>query len=255
MRHLVTRRDFGAGLAATWAARAADDRVPEADLTKVRLADFRDNELPLVPAFPHFARVANSVRLTPPDRGFIDISVWRNPKDNRPYNARIMENILSLAWFYCAARPWNPYRGNAALRTRLEAALEFWCGIQDPDGRFSEYGVRNWNLAATAFAVKFLGEALRLLKTGPPIDKAIHERALAACRKAIAIVLDDGAFWKHGVSYSNQYTNVFAGAPAYFEARPDAQLYRRLVQRIEESSTAFQSPCGYFYEADGPDFG
>ncbi len=42
-------------------------------------------------------------------KGFINISVWRAPVDNKPYNARIMENILSLAYFYCTNRPWNVY--------------------------------------------------------------------------------------------------------------------------------------------------
>ncbi|MBL8228280.1 MAG: hypothetical protein JNL98_07380 [Bryobacterales bacterium] len=254
-RNLSRRTFFWAMPAPLLPAQTGSVDVPALDPSKVRIADVRDAELPVARVLPHFARVANSVRANAPDRGFIDISVWRNQKDNRPYNARIMENILSLAWFYCARRPWNPWRGNPALRARLEAALEFWCSIQDPDGRFSEYGVKRWNLAATAFATKFLGEALRLLKSGPPIGRAVHERAVAACRKAITIVLDDDAFWKHGLAYSNQYTNVFAGAPAFFEAHPEPALYRKLVRKIEESSTAFQSPCGYFYEADGPDFG
>jgi len=245
---------FCFGGAALFSA-SAGPAVPPLDARNVRISDFRDSELKLALTLPHFARFANSVRMEAPDRGFIDISVWRNPKDNQPYNARIMENILPLAWYYTAHRKWNPYRGDPALRSRLEAALDFWCGIQDPDGRFSEYGVRKWNLAATAFSVKFIGEALRLLKSGPPIDRALYERSLNACRKAIEIVLTDADFWKHGVAYSNQFTNVFAGAPAYFEVRPDAELYKKLIRRIEESSTAFQSPCGYFYEADGPDFG
>ncbi len=251
----ITRRAFFCGLAVPPSAEPGDADVPELDTSRVRISDFRDEELEIALLLPHFARVANSIRMQPPNRGFIDIAVWRNPKDNRPYNARVMENILSLAWFYTAKRPWNPYRGHAALRQRLEAALDFWCGIQDPEGRFSEYGEKRWNLAATAFAVKFIGEALRLLKNGPPITPAVYERALEACRKAIHVVLTDSSFWKHGLSYTNQYTNVFAGAPAYFEVRPDAELERRLVRRLEESSTAFQSPCGYFYEADGPDFG
>ena len=251
----ATRRAFCCGWTAALARAAGEAPVPELDGSRIRIAAFRDEELEIAQALPHFARVANSVRMQPPNRGFIDIAVWRNPKDNRPYNARIMENVLSLAWFYTARRSWNPYRGHPALRRRLEAALDFWCSIQDPQGRFSEYGEKQWNLAATAFAVKFMGEALRLLNNGPPLSRTVYERALEACRKSIHIVLTDAAFWKHGLSYSNQYTNVFAGAPAYFEVRPDADLFKRLIRRIEESSTAFQSPCGYFYEADGPDFG
>jgi hypothetical protein len=35
----------------------------------------------------NFHRVANSVALSGPRRGFIDIPVWRDRKDNEPYNA------------------------------------------------------------------------------------------------------------------------------------------------------------------------
>src|SRR5690606_22581608 len=132
-----------------------------ADLTKLSVDDFSDDELFMphtltrtekhMPYFlTHFHRVANAVR----EDGFIDISVWRNQVDNEPYNARVMENILSLAYFYATDRPWNPYYGSEPLRARLEAALRFWVGMQNTDGRFSEYGWQRWNLAATAFATK-----------------------------------------------------------------------------------------------------
>ena len=229
--------------------------VPALDASRIKPSVFSDAELDLPYALAHFARFANSVLMEGPDRGFISISVWRTPKDNRPYNARIMENILSLAWFYTAERKWNPYRGHPALRARLEAALDFWCRIQNSDGRFSEYSQNGWNLAATAFAVKFMAEALHLLKSGPPLDPAVHDGAVGACRKALRVVLYDADLYRHGRSYSNQYTNIFAGGAAFLRLYPDAELAARLRQRAEQSNAEFQSPCGYFYEADGPDFG
>lgn len=250
---MITRRQlFPAG--ALWWAQPTGE-VPPLDAGAVRPSQFSDEDLDLPYYLVHFARVANSVRLAPPDRGFIDISVWRRQGDNKPYNARIMENILSLAWFYSTARSWNPYRGHPALRARIEAALEFWCGIQSSDGRFSEYGPQKWNLAATAFAVKFIAEALRLLRSGPAVSEAVMKRAAEACRKAMRIVLYDDEWWKFGRSFSNQYTNVFAGGPAFLRLYPDPGLEQRLRERIEASSQEFQSPAGYFYEADGPDFG
>jgi hypothetical protein len=189
------------------------------------------------------------------NRGFINISVWRNPQDNKPYNARIMENILSLAFFYSTNRPWNQYYASPALRERLEAALDFWCRIQNPDGRFSEYGPQRWNLPATAFATKFMGETLALLHGGPPIDKDLYERVVKANRQAIRIVMTDPALQQHGRNYTNQYTNVFAGAPAYLKLHPDAEISSLLRRRMREKSRIFQSPAGYFYEARGPDWG
>ena len=100
------------------------------DLSQLTPDDFADDELFLpynmaysekhMPYYlAHFHRLANAVR----EDGFIDIAVWRNAADNAPYNARVMESILSLAYFYTTDRPWNPYYGSEALRARLEAAL------------------------------------------------------------------------------------------------------------------------------------
>jgi hypothetical protein len=229
--------------------------VPPADAAKLAAADFTDDELDLPYYVAHFHRLANSVVENGPDRGFIDIPVWRNPQDNRPYNARVMENILSLAFFYSTRRPWNPYYASPAVRARLEAALEFWCGMQEPEGRFSEYGAGKWNLPATAFATKFMGETLRLLEGGPPLDRALLERVVAADRKAVRVVLTDEDFRQHGRDFSNQYTNVWAGGLAFLRLHADPELEALLVRRMKEDAPEFQSPAGYFYERRGPDWG
>jgi hypothetical protein len=229
--------------------------VPDIDLSKLKPADFTDAELDIPYYLKHFHTFANSVVETGPDKGFINISVWRAPADNKPHNARIMENILSLAWFYCTNRPWNIYYASPALRPRLEAALMFWCHSQHADGRFSEYGPHQWNLPATAFSTKFMGETLRLLKNGPAIDTAILQAAITADRKAIMAVLTREDLYKHGKDYSNQYTNVWAGALAYLSLFPDADIKSRLQERIKQSTNDFQSPAGFFYEAGGTDFG
>jgi hypothetical protein len=234
---------------AQWAA------VPAIDLSTLKPSDFTDDELEIPFYLQHFHTFANSVVEAGPNKGFINIVVWRTPDVNKPYNARIMENILSLAYFYCTNRPWNKYYASPALRPRLEAALSYWCSIQNADGRFSEYGPLQWNLPATAFSTKFMGETLRLLKSGPPIDSVILKNAIAADRKAIMAVLTMEELYEHGKDYSNQYTNVWAGALAYVSLFPDAEISNRLVERIKQSANDFQSPAGFFYEAGGTDFG
>ncbi|THU38325.1 hypothetical protein FAM09_16755 [Niastella caeni] len=229
--------------------------VPAVDLSKFKPSDFTDDELDMPYYLQHFHTFANGVVETGPDKGFINISVWRTPDVNKTYNARIMENILSLAYFYCTNRPWNIYYASPALRPRLEAALAFWCRIQHKDGRFSEYGPQKWNLPATAFGTKFMGETLRLLKAGPPIDPVILQNTIEADRKAIMAVLTLEDLYEHGKNYSNQFTNVWAGALAYLSLFPDAEISSRLVARIQQSATDFQSPAGFFYEAGGTDFG
>lgn len=229
--------------------------VPPADFSKLKPSDFSDDELDLPYYLAHFHRLANNVVAEGENRGFINIAVWRNPQDNRPYNARIMENILSLAFFYTTKRPWNQYYASPAVRMRLEAALDFWCRIQNSDGQFSEYGPQRWNLPATAFATKFMGQTLTLLHHGPPIDAKLHDRVIKADRKAIRVVLTDPALLAHGKNYTNQYTNVFAGGLAYLKLYPDPEITGLLRRRIRETTDVFQSPVGYFYEARGPDWG
>jgi hypothetical protein len=239
-----------------WCAVAtAQPAVAPADLSRLSPSDFRDDELDIPYYLAHFHRLANAVALDGPRRGFIDLAVWRDRKDNAPHNARIMENVLSLAFFYATDRPWNPYRGDPAVRARLEAALDFWVRSQSPDGRFSEYAPEQWSLAPTAFATKFMGETLRLLHGGPPIDPALHRRVVDADRRAILAVLTRQDLWEHGLRFSNQFGNVWGGALAYLALYPDAEVARLLGARMALADTAHQSPAGYFYEAEGPDWG
>jgi hypothetical protein len=261
----MNRRDFLLSAAAVPMLRVpglmADDHgatipaVPALDAAKIRSSDFSDADLDLPFALSHFAQVANSVVLDEPDKGFINISVWRGTPQLRPYNARIMESILTLTWFYTTARSWNPYRGHPALRARLELAIDFWCRIQSPDGQFSEYAPQEWNLAATSFAVKFMSEALRLLKSGPPISASLHQRMIDGVRKAAHAVLFDPGLYSHGKEFSNQYTNIFAGGAAFLAMYPDAELSARLRERLQAAGTELQSPAGYMYEGNGPDLG
>lgn len=229
--------------------------IPPIDPARIQASQFEDADLDMPFALVHFAEVANSILLNGPHRGWISLSVWRGLNNCHWYDARVMENILSLAWFYTAPRPWNLYRGNPELRNRLELALQFWCGIQNDDGRFSEYGPQQWNLAATSFAVKFMSEALRLLKNGPPISPSLHRRTIDCCRKSLRAMLFDPDLYAHGRSYTNQYTNIFAGGAAFLALYPDAELSAQLRKRLEASPTELQSPCGYMYEKDGPDLG
>ena len=133
--------------------------------------------------------------------------------------------------------------------------MEFWCGLQNPDGRFAEAAPKRWNLASVAFATKFMTRAIALLRGGPPVDAALLERVTAADVKAIRLVLTDPALFKYGTFVSNQYTNLFASVPAYLEMYPDAEIEALLHRRFHDGMKVHQSPAGHFYEEDGPDFG
>ena len=232
------------------------EKVPSADMSKLSPDDFKDDELDIPYYLAHFHKVANAVVEKGENKGFIDISVWRGQDDNKPYNARVMEGILSLVYFYCTDKPWNPYYNSPRVKKRIEAAMEFWCNMQSESGQFSEYGKEEWNLAATAFATKFMGESLWLLTNRKPdIDLKIYKRALQTDRKAIHEVLTNDELYEFGKSFSNQFTNVWPGALAYLEIREDPEIDSLFTQVFMESRSDFQSPAGYFYERDGPDWG
>jgi hypothetical protein len=238
------------------AGQSPQDQVPPADLMKIKPSDFADDELDLPYYIVNFHKVANSIPLEGNLRGWIGASVWRGNRNQNTYNARVLESQLSLAYFYCTKRPWNPYYGHPAVRARLEAMLERWCNMQGHNGEFSEYAEGRWGVAPTAFATKFMGESLRLLADGPPIDAKLHERVKQAQRKAIIATLTDPDFWKHGQSYANQFSNIWAGGLAWLAQHPNDQEVRdMLMKRMKEAAAGLQSPAGYFYERDGSDWG
>lgn len=243
---------FGLALSALGAAW---DPVPKVDLARLRPADFQDNELDMPFYLAHFKELADSVVEQGSDRGFINIPVWRAAGQNKPYNARIMESILSLAYFYTLKKPWNPYYGSPAVRQRLQAAMEFWCGLHSPDGHLAEAAPQRWNLASTAFSTKFMTRAIALLREGPPLDAELLKRVTAADLKTIHLVLTDPALFKYGTFVSNQFTNLFASVPAYLEMYPNAEIETLLRQRFHDGMKVHQSPAGHFYEEDGADFG
>jgi hypothetical protein len=238
--------------------------VAPVDLAALEPADFTDAELdipwhsganqPMPYYLEHFHRLANAVVSEGENRGFIDLPVWRRSQDNRPYNARIMENILSLAYFYATDRPWNAYHGDVAVRKRLEAALAFWVNSQHVDGRFSEYGVNRWNLAATAFASKFMSGTLELLHN-MEMDPTLMDKVWQSQRRAIMAVLDNESSYQHGMRFSNQFGNVWPAALMCLRENPDPEMASALRKRLESGKTDFQSPAGFFYEIHAPDWG
>ena len=123
-----------------------------------------------------------------------------------------------------------------------------------PDGQFPQYGPGEGDLAATAFASKFIGEALILLHQGPPIDSDLLKRADAANRRAIETVLTVPKMYETGAKYENQFGGVWVGGLEYFSLHPDPAL-RALWEKVYHQSRAdFQSPAGYYYEKKGPDW-
>jgi hypothetical protein len=246
------------GLSAQWTP------VPSAEFSQLQLSQFADHEVEVPYYLRHFAQVANAVVETGTDLGFLNIKVNREPADNQPYNARIMEMQMALAYFYTADRPWNPYRGSTAVRVRLEAMLDRWSRIQNQpgsgdgnfDGLFAEYSTTNWSLAPTAFGSRAAAEALDLIiDSGQPFDTAILENARVSLRRALMAVFTRSDMRSAGREYSNQFTGIYHAALIYLENWPDTELDAAFVAAVNASAAQDQSPAGFWYEQGGPDFG
>lgn len=261
----------GAALTEETAYRHA--QVPAPDFAVIRPDDFDDadyvapqvwvHDRRAIPYyFAHFHRIANAVRLEGEHRGFIDIVVHRNPKHNAPFNSRVQENHLWLAYFYTRRASWNLYYAMPEVKVRLEAALEHLLTLQGPDGAISEYGWQKYNLPGTTFALQFLSQTLRLLREAgeadpghPFIRQDLHNRLVDAFRKALSHCLRDAALWRHGTSYTNQYTLLWSAAAIYLRDYPDAELEADFRRRYKQAGDALMSPAGFYYENSGFDMG
>ncbi|WP_030901238.1 hypothetical protein [Streptomyces sp. NRRL F-5126] len=187
----------------------------------------------------------------PATLGFMGGGWWRTP--NNATNARVQEHVFTLSWFHANARRWNPYTGNAALLSRLDAALSHYLGLQHPDGSWPEYSPGEESKAATGFGMGYLAKTLANLR---------QARALAPRRAAIESALRQGmtwfldpanAIWKSPVNYANQNAAGLAGATKSLRLIHDRELAARLEDRIEYLAANGQSPAGFFYEPSGMD--
>lgn len=237
-------------------ARAAWEPVPPVDWSKISIDQFADDELEIPYLLQHFAQVANAVVEEGPNRGFLAISVNRRPQDNQPYNARVMETAANVAYFYTADRPWNPYRGHPAVRVRLEAMLDYWCRIQREDGWFAEYFEGDYNLPATGFGILSMAHTLGFLHDGPPIDADILRRTTEAQKKAILAMVGTDTLVRHGRNAANQYTGIYTAAPYFVRLHPETrdEIMAPLVEKMDYVAKNYQSPAGFLYEVNGPDF-
>ena len=238
------------------AAQAGWPVVEPADFNKLSLNDFADHELEVPYFLYHFSRVANAVVETGPNRGFLNLAVNRPPLYNAPYNARIMEMQMALAYFYATNRPWNRYYGDSAVRVRLEAMLQRWSEIPNADGLLAEYSPTNFGLAPTGFGSMAASQALELIiRSGLPFDAAVIERARAALRKALVALFTRADMKRDARQYSNQLSGSFSAALRYLSLWPDAELEALTSAALVYACENDQSPAGFHYEQGGADVG
>lgn len=230
--------------------------VDPLDASQLRRASFAPAEQRYAPYLVTLASMANDIDDSDTDlRGFMAGGWWRTPA--QPFNARISEHVFTLSWFYANERPWNPYRGDAALLARLDASIGFYLGLQHADGSWPEYSPAERSRAATAFALGYLSKTLENLRSVDALPARCAQIS-SALRAAMVWFLDAGntEIWQPGpIEFSNQPFGGVAGSAKALSLDPDDQLSRQLWDRVHDLEERSQSPAGFLYEPRGMDIG
>lgn len=200
------------------------------------------------------APLANSIVDDDPERyGWMEDGWWRTPV--QPFNARIMEHVATLAWFYATERSWNPYRGDQKLLARLDAAIGFYLGLQNDDGSFSEYAWNEHHLSPTGFGTVALSATHHLLSTVGVLPDRVSGIE-AAIRKSSAWLLDLGnPHWNTPVQYTNQVVAGLVGVTDAAEVLGDPSIAELVPNRLEFLWNNSHAPAGHTLEPLAYDWG
>ncbi|GAA2892944.1 hypothetical protein GCM10010517_57460 [Streptosporangium fragile] len=220
--------------------------VAALDPGKIDLADFTGLEQQIAPYLANLARLANSVNDdSTVNYGYITCNCWRTGQG--PNDARVMENVLTLAYFYTADRPWNPYYRDEALRKRLEAALQFMLGTQNADGSFPQGGGDVHSRAATGFALELYAIMLELFDADGTIDPALVSSLTEAMKAAGRWFLEDEEVWgPRGSQFANQVAGGLVGISRLLDRLDDPALRTRFQERLADHERIAQSEAGFF---------
>lgn len=199
------------------------------------------------------APMANDIETDDPATyGFMAGGWWRTP--NAPYNARVQEHVFTLSWFYANEREWNPYYRDPALLGRLDAALQHYLRLQNPDGSWPEYAPGERGKASSGFGLGYLAKTLKCLRQADALPQRRGQLA-AALRRGVTWYLDPAnrVVWDDPFEYTNQAAAGLAGSALTLALLPDAAMTAALNERVEFMAAYGQSPAGFFYDPRGMD--
>lgn len=245
------------GLAAPASAAAGDPLPLLAPLAQPPArAAFAPQEQQIAGFLLSLAPMANGISTDPLTYGWLR-GGWGGRSPDQPYNARIQENVATMAWFVANERPWNPYVGDQALLARLDAALGYYLGLQHTDGSWSEYAPDEHSRAATAFGMSALAMVVRNLAEVGALPETT-DRVRAALERAARWFLDpqNRSVWTEPVQeYANQAFGGLFAAVEVVAVTGASDLQPMVDERIRFMRESGQSPAGYFYEPKGQDLG
>lgn len=230
------------------------DPVPEVD--DILKSDWKPEEYGLIYHFSNFARMANSVITEPGDlQGWFGEALWRH-YSYAPFNARVMENYHSLAFFYGYRAPWNIYHKDPRVLSRLELTLNYTFNMMGDNGAIPEYAVADLDspmLAPSSFGMEYMTSALEF--AGDVMPDALKTRLIEQARKAAVYVLTSDESWEHARAFTNQFLGAMAGGAQLARLTDDPEL-RGMVDKAMPALLEvghFISPMGFLYENNGPE--
>ena len=229
---------------------------PVAEVTSIDKSQWKPEEYGLCYHFVNFARLANSVVTEPgPLQGWFSEALWRH-YSYAPFNARVMENYHSLAFFYGYNAPWNIYYRDPGVLERLELALNYTFDLVGENGAIPEYATADMDspmLAPSSFGMEYMSGVLEI--AGEVLPDDLKHRLVAQARKAAVYVLTSDESWDHARAFTNQFLGAMAGGLRLARLTQDAEL-RGFVDRAGEALLDvgnFMSPMGFLYENSGPE--
>jgi hypothetical protein len=230
------------------------DPVPEVD--EILKADWKPDEYGLLYHYANFARLANSVITEPGElQGWFGEALWRH-YSYAPFNARVMENYHSLAFFYAYEAPWNIYHKDPRVLSRFELTLDYTFNLMGDNGAIPEYAPVDLDspmLAPSSFGMEYMTSALEI--AGPILPDVLRTRLVEQARKSAIYVLTSEESWEHARDFTNQFLGAMAGGAQLARLTDDVEL-RELVDAamlVLLDVGNFMSPFGFLYENSGPD--
>lgn len=206
------------------------------------------------------SRLANEMDNDPdsPSWGWFNGGWWRSTY-MFPYNARIMESVLTLTWFYTHERAWNPYFRDPQVAIRLLGAIRYYISLQKPNGGFGTTTEDDEHPATTGFGLGHLALSYKYLLEVPlevaSWDDYWKPKMFEAIVKASDWVLDEtnDESWVHGGMFSNQLVGGIAGAARVYDLLP-ANTKAKFTAALDLLTPTIFGEAGYPYENNGPDF-
>lgn len=223
-------------------------------VTAIDKDQWRPEEEPLLWHFLHFKRLVDAVTVeSGPLQGWFSRPLWRQ-YSYAPFNARVMENYYSLAFFYAHDAPWNCYYRHPAVLERLRLTLEYTLALAGPRGALPEYAPAHTDtpmLAPSSFGAEYLAAVLD--RAGPLLPGDLRARVVAAARDATTYVLTAEESWTHARSFSNQFLGALVAARKLARLTGDQGLLALAERGGRGVLEEFGAAPGYLYENDGAD--